>query len=109
MDRAGRKSLMFRSLTRHDSLFPRGCLTTAKLAHKAGMRASSHVVKMLKEMEKDGLIREVKIEPHYACSYLVRAWQLVKMETVPLPDAHIIINGKNYRRDSGEEVTYVRL
>jgi len=109
MNRAGRKELMLRALARHDRLYPTGCLTSSQLAHCAGLKSSSEVVKMLRELAADDRITEVLIEPYYACGYTVRAWQMAKFHQVSLPDEYIIINGKNYRRDSGEEVSYVRL
>jgi len=109
MNRAGRKGLMFKALSRHDRLYPTGCLTTAQLAHAAGLKASTDVVKMLRELAANEMVNELQIEPHYACGYTVRAWQMAKVHQMCLPEEYIIINGKNYRRDSGEEVIYVRL
>jgi len=101
MSRAGRKSLMLSALCHHDKRYPRGCLTTAKLAHAAGLMSSTEVVKMLREMAKTDLIREVQIEPRYQCGYTVRAWQLVRWEQKPLPDHEILINGQRFLMSGG--------
>ena len=109
MSRAGRKALMLGALQKHDRKFKRGCLVTAKLAHAAGLMSSTEVVKMLREMVAEGLINEVQIEPSYSCGYTVRAWQMARWEQTELPNQYITINGKSYRRDNGEEVSYVAI
>lgn len=97
MSRAGRKALMFKAIMAHDRKHPGGCLTTAQMAHAAGLKSGSNVVKMLKEMEKFERVREVQIEPKYDCGYKVRAWQLVKLEQVALPERTIVINGVSWK------------
>jgi len=108
MNRAGRKSLMLNAISRHDRLHPLGCLTTPQLAKKAGLKSSSEVVKMLREIEMNGVIKEVSIEPKFGAGYTVRAWQMVKFNQMVLPDEYIVINGKSYRRD-GKDDNYVAL
>lgn len=109
MSRAGRKELMLKALQRHERKFRRGCLITSKLAHAAGLKSSTEVVKMLREMAENGLITEVQIELTYGAGYTQRAWQLARWEQQHLPDIYIVINGKQYRRDNGEEIEYVRV
>lgn len=97
MSRAGRKALMLKAIKRHCAKYRGGYLPTAKVAHAAGLVSSTEVVKMLKELEADGLVKEAQIEPHYACGYTVRAWTLAVWEQIPLPERYIKINGINYR------------
>jgi hypothetical protein len=104
MSRAGRKALMLAALCRHDKRYPKGCMTTAKLAHAAGLMSSTEVVKMLREMASTDIVREVQIEPSYQCGYTVRAWQLVRWEQSSLPNDHIVINGTKYNRETMEVV-----
>lgn len=102
MSRAGRKALMLKALCYHDKRFKGGCLSTAKLAHAAGLKASTEVVKMLKEMAVTDIVREVQIEPHYQCGYTVRSWQLVRWEQSCLPPHEIVINGVKSVLDHSE-------
>lgn len=108
MNRAGRKKLMYQALLRHDTQHPKGCLVTAKVAHAAGLKSSTAVVNMLREMEAEGLIVERTIQPFYECGYFVRAWQIAHYEQVPLPREFIIINGVkcNY---AGEVIADVQI
>ena len=107
MSRAGRKALMFKALMAHDRKYKGGALTTAQLAHMAGLMSSSNVVAMLREMEKFGRVREVQIEPTYQCGYTVRAWTIVREEQMPLSDEYIVINGVKWNKRTGAEVQNV--
>lgn len=100
MSRAGRKALMFKAIMAHDRKHPNGCLTTSQMAHAAGLKSGSNVVKMLREMEAFERIRETFIEPKYGCGYTVRAWQLVHFEQMHLPPRTITINGVSWSRES---------
>jgi len=109
MSRAGRKELMLKAICRHDKRHPRGSLQTAKVAHAAGLMSSTEVVKMLRELAEDGLIIETYIEPSYQCGYTIRAWQLARHETMPLPSKFITINGVMFNRNTGEELGHVEI
>lgn len=96
MSRAGRKDLMLRALAAYNRKHKGGCLKTADLAHAAGLMSSSNVVKMLRELEQDGKVTEVSIEPYYNCGYTVRAWQLAQYKQMELPERYIVINGEKW-------------
>ena len=109
MSRAGCKSLMLKVLAAHDKRHRNGALTTAKLAHGAGLMSSSNVVAMLKELEMDGLIFEVQIEPSYQCGYTVRAWAMEHWSNKPLPDRFITIGKVSVNWNTGEVVENVAI
>jgi hypothetical protein len=94
--------MMARAMAAHDRKHMDGCLTTAQLAHAAGLKSSSKVVAMLKELEASKYIIEVNIEPRYGCGYTVRAWKLAKWYNEPLPDRFIVIGGVQVNWSTGE-------
>ena len=102
MSRAGRKAMMFKALLAHDRKHRGGALTTAQLAHAAGLKSSTNVVNMLKEQEAFGRIKEVHIQPTYDCGYTVRAWAIADHEQLPLPDRFIVINGIRWNLNTNE-------
>ena len=104
MSRVGRKALMFGALQHHNYRYPKGALTTAKLAHHAGLISSTNVLNMLRELAAEGKIVECAIEPSYQCGYTVRAWRMPFYKQIPLPDNTITINGTKYNRDAMEAV-----
>lgn len=104
MSRAGRKELMMKAIIAHDRKRPTGSLVTAKVAHAAGLKSSTEVVKMLRELAKDDLVVEVYIEPSYGCGYRVRAWKLARWSNQPLPDRFITIGGVAVNWSTGEVV-----
>lgn len=96
MSRAGRKSLMCKAINAHDKRKKGGALTTPQMAHAAGLVSSTNVLSMLKEMEREGLIFEVQIEPTYQCGYTVRAWCVACWANLPLPPRFIKIAHKGH-------------
>ena len=109
MSRAGRKALMLGALQKHDRRYKGGCLTTAQLAHSAGLMSSTNVVNMLLELVADDKVREVQIEPTYGAGYTVRAWQIAQLKQMPLPDEYIVINGMKLNKSTGEVVQNVAI
>lgn len=99
MSRAGRKALMLGALQKHDRRYKGGCLTTAQLAHNAGLMSSTNVVNMLRELVAEDKIREVQTEPTYGAGYTVRAWQMVTWKQMSLPDRYILINGEKVKME----------
>ncbi len=109
MSRAGRKSMMLKAVMAHDRKHPSGCLATATLAHAAGLKSSSDVVKMLREMESQSRIIEVQFEPKHGCGYTVRGWALARWVNEPLPDRFIVIGNVRVNWATGEVVENVEV
>lgn len=109
VSRAGRKNMMLKVLKAHNAKWKNGAMTTAQVAHAVGLKSSTNVVKMLREMADDELIIEVLIEPYFYCGYTVRAWQLATWEQISLPDRTITINGITFSYETGAEVQDVAI
>lgn len=109
VSRVGRKAMMLKVLMAWDRKHPDGALTTAKLAHAVGLKSSSNVVAMLREMARDERVIEVQIAPTYNGKCCVRAWSLAKWYNEPLPDRFITIGGVNVNWSTGEVIENVAI
>jgi DNA-binding Lrp family transcriptional regulator len=103
VSRAGRKKQILKVVQAYCRQYKGGWLPTAKIAHAIGLKASTNVKNILREMEADGLICGGQIEPYYACGYTVQAWTLAVYEQVALPERYIRINGVNWLLSAQEQ------
>lgn len=104
MSRAGRINQIHMAILRYDKRYPKGSITTAKIAKAIGVKSSTHLKNILRHMAEIGLITEVQIQPFYDCGYFVTAWQYVRYEQAKLPDHEIIINGQSMRMYSEVQI-----
>jgi DNA-binding Lrp family transcriptional regulator len=97
LNRAGRKRQIERIMKGWDSKRKGATMNTGMIAKKLGIRSSTHLVNILKEMEKEKTIRSLSTAPNPRYGYSFRVWQYVRWEQSKLPDHEIIINGISCR------------
>lgn len=102
--RAERKKQIYHILASWDKKKKGATMNTGMIARRLGLVSSSHLVSILKEMEREGLIRALSTAPNSRYGYVFRVWQLVRWEQMELPSDTIIINGTRFIRSELEAV-----
>lgn len=101
VNRAGRIKQIYSIMLSWDKKKRGATMNTGMIARRLGIRSSTHLVNILKDMEKNGLIRALSTAPHSRYGYSFRVWQIAHYEQLKLPDHEITINGKSMRINGG--------
>lgn len=97
MSRAGRVKQVCRIMALYDKKNKGGCLSTGDIAKKCGIKSNSKFKNLLRDMERDGIIKMVQFQPRYECGYCIDGWRFNSWEQMTLPSHEIVINGISMR------------